>query len=326
MINGIVLNHHSLPFSSKEDADLGLLAFFNVLKVCRTAGLKILLVDEDQDKSLMGLELANGYFVRNWFASAKKVAELMDWCRFLRNLETKQPLFETVNADIDVGDTLEVGLPGEDSGKHVLLAAFYFETFLVSFTALAAWENSHIKVWVFEFAATPEQRDETLLNLSSSASLEVHGDALKQRRNALLSSAKDIWLQRADLFPHLTLLSNQIGTSLQCWSARPDVLLKARDALNVMELFSDKWLAGEYVEYRHEYLRDLGLAAEVSGESDSVNDDPKKKKERMFWLDDGRQVYCENHVKLPDGYRLHFYAEASRKRIYVAYLGPHLTL
>lgn len=325
MSYGIVLNHHSLPFASKEDADKGLLAFFTVLKFCRTAGLKILLVDEDQDKSLMGLELANGYFVRNWFASASKIAELTDWCRFLKSLETKQPLFEAVDIE-SVGNTLEIGLPGESSGKPVLLAAFYFETFLASFTALAAWVNSHIKVWVFELDAAPEQRDEALLNLSDSASLNVHGDELKQRRNALLSSAKDIWLQRADLFPHLTLLPNQIGTSLQGWSARQDVLLKARDALNVLESFSDKWLAGEYVEYRHEYLRDLGLAAEVSGESDSVANDPKKKKGRMFWLDDGRQVYCENHIKLPDGYRLHFYADAANKRVYVAYLGPHLTL
>lgn len=325
MSNGIVLNHHSLPFASKEDAYNGLLAFFNVLKVCRTAGLKILLVDEGQDKSLMGLELSKGYYVRNWFASASKVAELTDWCRFLKSLETKQPLFETVDIE-SVGNTLEIGLPGESLGKPVLLAAFYFETFLASFTALAAWANSHIKVWVFDLDATPEQRDEALLNLSDSASLGVHGDELKQRRNALLSSAKDIWLQRADLFPHLTLLPNKIGTSLQGWSARQDVLLKARDALNVLESFSDKWLAGEYVEYRHEYLRDLGLAAEVSGESDSVANDPQKKKERMFWLDDGRQVYCENHIKLPDGYRLHFYADAANKRVYVAYLGPHLTL
>lgn len=325
MSNGIVLNHHSLPFASKEDADKGLLAFFTVLKVCRTAGLKILLVDEDQDKSLMGLELVDGYFVRNWFASASKIEELTDWCRFLKSLETKQPLFETVDLE-SISDTVEVGLPREDSGKSVLLAAFYFETFLASFTALAAWANSHIKVWIFDLEATPDQREEILLNLSGSASLEAHGDELKQRRNALLNTAKDIWLKRKELFPHITLLSNQIGTSLQGWSARTDVLFKARDALNVLESFGEKWLAGEYVEYRHEYLRDVGLAAEVSGESNSVNDDPKKKKERMFWLDDGRQVYCENHVKLPDGYRLHFYADSASKRIYVAYLGPHLTL
>ena len=94
-----------VPFASKEDADNGLLAFFTVLKVCRASGLKILLVDEDQDKSLMGLELANGYFVRDWFASANKVAELADWCRFLKSLETKQPLFETVDIE-SVGDTV----------------------------------------------------------------------------------------------------------------------------------------------------------------------------------------------------------------------------
>jgi len=325
MNNGIVLNHHSLPFANKEDADEGLMAFFTVLKVCRTAGLKVLLVDEDQDKSLMGLELTNGYFVRSWLASARKVAELADWCRFLKSLETKQPLFEIVDIE-SVSDVLEVGLPGEESGKSVLLAAFYFETFLASFTALTSWANSHFDVWVFELDATPDQRDETLLNLSDSASLDVHADELKQRRNALLSSAKDIWFKREDFFPHLTLLSNQIGTSLQCWSARQDVLFKARDALNVMESFSGRWLSGEYVDYHHEYLRGLGLAAEVSGESESVNNDPKKKNERMFWLDDGRKVYCENHVKLPDGYRLHFYADALNKRIYVVYLGPHLTL
>ncbi|CCU73883.1 hypothetical protein [Thalassolituus oleivorans] len=325
MTNGIVLNHHSLPFASKEDADNGLLAFFTVLKVCRAAGLKILLVDEDQDKSLMGLELANGYFVRNWFASASKAAELTDWCRFLKSLETKQPLFEAVDIE-SVGDTVEVGLPGETSGKQVLLAAFHFEIFLASFTALSVWANSHIKVWVFDLETTPEQRDETLSNLSDFASLDTHGDELKQRRNALLKTAKDIWLQRTELFPHLTLLPNQIGTSLQGWSARQDVLFKARDALNVLESFGEKWLAGEYVDYRHEYLRDLGLASEVSGESDSVRNDPKKKKERMFWLVDGRQVYCENHVKLPDGNRIHFYADSVNKHIYVAYLGPHLTL
>ncbi len=51
-----------------------------------------------------------------------------------------------------------------------------------------------------------------------------------------------------------------------------------------------------------------------------------KKKERMFWLGDGLQVYHKSHVKLPDSYCLHFYAEAESRRIYVAYLGLHLTL
>lgn len=325
MSNGIVLNHHSLPFTCKEDADNGLLAFFNVLKICRKAGLKVLLVDKDQDKSLMGLELASGYFVRNWFASAKQVAELADCCRFLKSIETKQPLFQSVDIE-SVGDTIEVGLPGEGSGKSVLLAAFYFRTFLASFTALPDWANARINIWIFELDATPQQREGDILNLSNGDSLTAHGEELMLRRNSLLDNAKNIWLQRASLLPSITLLANQIGTALQGWSARSDILLKSRDALNILELFCVKWNAGEYVEYRHEHLRELGLAAEVSGESASVNEDARKKKERLFWLDDGRQVYCENHVKLPDGYRMHFYPDSARKRIYVAYLGPHLTL
>ncbi len=53
MSHGIVLNHHSLPFANIEDANKGLLLFLKILKTCRAAGLKILLLDEDQDKSLM---------------------------------------------------------------------------------------------------------------------------------------------------------------------------------------------------------------------------------------------------------------------------------
>jgi len=325
MSNGIVLNHHSLPFDCKEDADKGILDFFRVLQVAGMAGLKILLVDEDQDKSLMGLELANEYFVRNWYAWANHAAKLTDWCRFLKSLETKQPLFENIDIE-NIGETIEVGLTGESSGKPVLLAAFHFKTYLASFTALDTWVDSHIKVWILDLNATPEQRNATVLNLSDSASMEVHEEGLKQRRNDLLITAKNIWLQRSNLFPHITLLQNQIGMILQKWSARKDILIKARDALNVLEIFCCKWLAGEYIEYRHEYLKDLGLAAEVSGESNSVSQDPKKRKARMFWLEDGYQVYCENHIKLSDGFRMHFYPDAEKKRIYVAYLGPHLAI
>ncbi|WP_373883446.1 hypothetical protein ACEQ85_04905 [Acinetobacter pittii] len=325
MTHGIVFNHHSLPYSSKEDADDGLLAFFKVIKTCRLAGLKILLVDDDQDKSLMGLELSKGYFISSWYAWANKNPDLIEWCRFLRSIETKQPLFDTVDLNT-FEETVEIGLSGESTGKRVLLAAYMCNTFLTSFTALTVWAHPYIDVWIFELDAQPEQKENKLMNLYNDTSLKIHAEKLKQQRNQLINSAKELWEQRTDLFPHLVLLSNQVGTALQSWSARQDIFIKARDALNILEEFCTKWKNGEYSEYRHEYLRELQLQAEVSGESTSVATNPKKKKERMFWLDDGREVYCENHIKLPDYYRLHFYPDALRKCIYVAYLGPHLTL
>lgn len=324
MSNGIVLNHHSLPFINQEEADKELLVFFKVLKFCRAAGLKVLLIDEDQDKSLMSLELADDYFIRTWYVAANKNPELADWRLFLQSVETKQPLFEKVDLET-IGDAIEVGLQGDRAGKGVLLAAFHFDTFMASFVTVEPWIKSHIDVWVFELGVDPD-KESAVLNLCGADSLVVHGEELMRRRNELINSAKDIWLHRDELFPNLTLLPNQIGTSLQNWSGRQDILLKARDALNVLEGFCERWKNGIYTDYRHEHLRALGLAAEVSGESQSVNNNPKKKSERLFWLEDGRHVNCENHVKLPDSYRMHFYPDSVAKCIYVAYLGPHLAL
>lgn len=216
-------------------------------------------------------------------------------------------------------------MTGETTGKSVLLASYHLNIFLASFTALEAWLNNYIEVWVLALPAL-EERNVRLLNLSTCDSLVVHYEELKRRRNDLINTAKDIWIKRTELFPHITLLSNQMGQMLQGWSARSDILAKARNALYVLDLFCEKWQAGQYVEYRHEFLNCLGLAAEVSGESTSVSENQKKRKERMFWLEDAQHVYCENHVKLPSGYRMHFYVDSEHKRIYVAYLGPHLTL
>ena len=321
----MVFNHLSLPFVCKDDAESGVLLFFKVLKLCRSAGLKILLVDEDQDKSLMGLALANQYFMRDWYSTAKGDAYLKDWCRFLMSIETKQPLFELIDFEA-IDNAVEVGFVNESAGARVLLAAFYFNTFLISFASSTRWRTPYIDAWMFKLDIHLEHQDISIPNLADEAGLQTHEEELKRRRNALLADAKDIWQHRNELFPNIVLLSNQIGSALQNWSARQDVLKKARDALNILELFCAKWKVGDYEDYKHKYLRDLGLTANVSGESSSVYKDPKKNKARLFWLDDGRQVYCENHIKLPDGYRMHFYPDAPKRRIYVVYLGPHLIL
>jgi len=326
MSNGVVLNHLSLPYAEREVAKDGFVEFLKVLKTCRKYGLKVLLVDESQDKSLMRVELATGYHVNDWLNQIKGNPILSDWGRLLRSLETKQPLFEQVSLD-EINGEVEVGLTGEKKGNQVTLAAYWHEVFLASFCAFENWVTPLIPVWVLDMSnGEEEETDAEVNNLADEDSLKHHEALLCSRRNLLISTAIDIWNQRSEIFPSLTLLPDQIGSSLKTWSHREDVLHKARDALYVLELFSAKWKNSEYEDYRHDHLRDLGLAAEVTGESKSVNDDPKKRAERMFWLDDGRKVYCENHVKLSDGYRLHFYPDLAQKHIYVAYLGSHMRL
>ncbi|MCY4100374.1 MAG: hypothetical protein OXF46_05575, partial [Rhodobacteraceae bacterium] len=266
MNNEIVLNHHSLPFNNKDEANKGLLTFFKVLQACKKAGLRILLVDEDQDKSLMGLQLAQGYFVRDWFRLAKSKVELHEWCLFLKNCETRQPLFEAVDLT-SIDYAIEVGIGGEKQGKNVLLAAYYFKTFLASFTAFDHWVMPHINVWVYKLYDPPEETSSTIANLYNDHSLAIHGEELKLRRNELTNSATEIWQNRHELYPHLKLLSNQIGTALQNWSARQSILIGAKKSLDILEIFCEKWQAEEYNSYKHEFLKELGLSAQISGES-----------------------------------------------------------
>ena len=322
MSNGIVLNHYSLPFNTKDEASEGLLIFFKVLKDCKKYGLKILLVDEDQDKSLMGLELFQGYFVRDWFNSSRNKPELLDWRRFLKNVETKQPLFEQVDISI-IDEAIEVGLTGSRNPKPILLASYYFETFLASFAASEFWMKPHISVWVYKLGDPIEETTCKIPNPYNDDSLEIHGEELKKRHEDLTSSAMEIWENRRELFPHLIFLSRQIGTALQNWSACPDILNMAMQSLKIIEEFCEKWQASEYHEYRHDFLTELGLESKVSGESPSVRKNRKFRTERTYYLDDGRKVVFEYHVKLPNGYRLYYFPDTDQRIIHVAYLGPH---
>ncbi len=260
MNNGIVLNHLSLPFESKAEVSEGILTFCQVLLTCRNAGLRILRVDEYQNKSLMGLQLSKGYFVGHWYEFAKGKPELRDWLTILQTVETQQPLFEPVDlADID--HAIEVGLKGNPNGMEILLAAYYFNIFLASFTALELWTKPQICVWVHTLDSEIEESEGKIPNLCNDYSIEFHRQELKKRRNELISSAKDIWDNRFELFPHLYFLPEKFGSELQTWSAPMEILNKARDSLNVLETFCTKWQAGEYEGYRHQHLKILGLAA-----------------------------------------------------------------
>ena len=63
----------------------------------------------------------------------------------------------------------------------------------------------------------------------------------------------------------------------------------------------------------------------VSDESDTVKNNDKKRMERYFILPGIGGRYCYLHIKTGD-YRFHFYADEDSHKVYVAYIGPHLTL
>lgn len=63
----------------------------------------------------------------------------------------------------------------------------------------------------------------------------------------------------------------------------------------------------------------------ISDESDSVKQNPKKKNSRFFKIPQNGSQYCFLHIK-EGNLRIHIYPDEKRKIIYVPYIGPHLPL
>lgn len=321
----LVLNTHSLPFDSQEAADEGVPEFINIFHRCATYGYNILLRGAGVDENLMHVQLVDHYYFQSWFSQASQDPSRRDLARKFRSIVTR-PLFDE---NVDLPDTLEVGLSGEESGSELLLAAHHHKTYLCSFASDEFWTDFTVKGWVFDLSVEDEAdqlKDKDFPNLSTSRSLSEYEPAMEEARDNQLARGRDILAERETFFPKLIFLDNQIGGALRRWTHRADILPAARSAMLVLNEFSQKWENGDFADYQHRYLSDLGLQAEVSGESESVRTTPKKRNERMFNLDDGRCVFCENHVKLPSDFRLHFYPDTANKKIILAYLGPHLTL
>jgi hypothetical protein len=219
-----------------------------------------------------------------------------------------------------------VGLVGQAGGSRVLQAAYYYQSFLLSFGLDEPWEQNSIAVWVLDLLSGDGSTEPAeLSNLNSIESYHEQQNQFAALIAQRLNSGKALWENRLTFFPHLVLL-NEVGSQLRLWSYSVAILSKTRSVLEVFEQFCCKWQSGEFSTYQHEYLSECGLATEVSGESTSVNTNPKKRAHREFYLTDGSKKYFENHVKLTKAIRLHFYPCNSSKTIYIGHIGQHLPL
>jgi hypothetical protein len=325
MTSLIVFNHHSLPFAAVTDADAALPDFLRVCIRSQNVGLAAVLVDESVDSDWFRLELAPNYFWQDWHGQNKHDDDKKDLIRTFRSIATRQPFFST--EDLNEGaDLFEVNFDG-DSSFQALYAAAWHEAPLVSVPTRLPCLSSPLQVDVTtldeEGEFTKYQQD--ILNFFSLESFEGEVEQIRYQRNALLRSGKAILTERETYFPNLTFCGNAIG-QLNDWAAGTKILHQVKESLTCLNTFCEKLCDGTYDCYTAEALRELGLNHRVSGESETVMNKPQLRKEREFWLPEGRKKIFENHVKLSGGYRLHFYPENEAKHIYVGHIGSHLRL
>lgn len=324
MTSCLVFNHHSLPFAMASDADKAIPDFLKVCIKSQNMGFATIIFDETVDPDWFRLELAKGYFWQDWYGKNQHV-ENIDIIRAFRSIATKQPFFSIEDIEDSV-DLFDVRF-NDDSSFSALRAAAWHEAPLASLPTRAPWFTSPLQVTIETLDQAGEIVSQLLniLNFYSLESFENEAAALRQQRNSLVKSGKEILEKQEQLFPNLTFCGTA-PQQLNQWSASKTILEQVKESLLSLNSFCEKWADETYDSYRHELLREVGLNHKVSGESDTVKRDPRLKGQREFWLPEGRKEFFENHVKLSNGYRLHFFPENHTKHIYVGHIGPHLKL
>lgn len=326
MSGSFVFNHHSLPFSTKESADEGVSDF---LKICINAkvelGLSTILVAQEVDASWFRVILTEGYYWKDWFNQNKNNKDKLEEVRIFRSIETKSPLIESqdVGGDVELFDVRE---KSSNERYMALRAAAWYDHPLCSFPTQSPWDENPLKIMIEKCSDQGEfvENEDSLMNISSWEQWEsVKGDLL-QKRNAGIESGRELWNQRGEIFPKLKFCG-KAPAQLQKWDQNysPKLLDQVKSALSSLNRYVVEIEGGGVEGYSDDQLREIGLSFKVSGESPSVRTTPSRRKQREFYLPDGRKKFFERHIKLSAGFRLYFFPDPSNSVIYIGYIGVH---
>ena len=319
-----VFNHHSLPFSHRGDVETHVPGFLKTCVKGRSIGFHSILVDDTIDTNWFRVELSPGYFWQDWYNEHNN-SENIDLIRAFRTIQVNQPLF----SEDDISDNVELyEVEYENSIEYsALKAASWNDSPLCSFPSNELWNKDLLPVTVRTLDADGEMEEgeEELLNFYSMEALLDHKSRLLEERNQRINNGVDLFNDWRELFPNIESCG-KVREQLSHWSASGTLLSQVIESLTVLNRFTEKWQEGEVSHYSTDVLQQIGLNHRVSGESQSVSNNPALRMQREFWLPIGVKAYFEHHIKLSMGYRIHFYPDSETKKLYVGYIGPHLKL
>lgn len=321
----IVLNHHSLKFNDIESAKHGFLDFIKILQHLPQNGISTVLTDTTIDKTLMNLEIANKFYVRDWCRIYKN--EFKDEICALKTKVTKKPLeYSTQENDRSQGIEVYINDCTQES-LPALVAAYILNNFIISFQTCPTWMCDHLKIYVYDISLSLNEcslKQAYIKNIYDKNSFSSHRADIESLRDNLLKEAKDIWTQRDILYPNLIFLKKEVGDTLLNWPFDDTLFKQFKESISILEKFTSKLKNNVFQEYRASYLRDLGLNHEVSGESKSIRENNNEVKKRTFFTMSGEKLVCFDHIKLARGFRLYFKTDNKEKKTYICRLGPHL--
>jgi len=315
----LVFNHHSLPFDSPEQAITAMPEFLKLCIRASNLGLAPVLIDESIDKNWFRLELAKEFYWQNWYKQSQKGNQ--DLIRAFRSIVTRQPFFSP--DDMDDISLFDVSFQGN---RYIAFrAAVWYDSPLVSFATHSPWNISPLVVTVSKIDETENLQEKacSLLNLYSCEEFERRKTAFLKERNDCIHTSKELFSNRKEYYPALDFCGKS-EEQFKDGLFSPTQLEQIKQTLTVLNDFCKSWQEKKISAYSDMALKDAGLPYGLSGESDTVLNDPALRRKREFWLPSGNKKLFEKHIKLTQGLRIHFYPDSSTRTIYIGYMGKHL--
>lgn len=132
-------------------------------------------------------------------------------------------------------------------------------------------------------------------------------------------TSKTFWKDKTKLFPSITFC-DKVETQCAELGNSPDfykILFRLKELNNVAK----EWTVGAF--NHKEVVANVGLI--ISTESESTLNNEKFRQERIFKLPSGDSKLFDLHIKIGGGLRICFYPDNDDKKIYVGYIGKHLS-
>jgi hypothetical protein len=235
---------------------------------------------------------------------------------FLMRLTQKMPLLTDLGNDV-VGRLLGCQATMVDApyGDALVLSS-HINAVAVSFPLHAKWDNSQLEVTFEELTGAGEIEDatETIDNLARS----IHAPAIlaRDRTRALAEvTARSIWRDRLQLFPHL-ILGPDVEEHLQ--ALNPGLLQTAANRLAELNASAEAWAAtgGGIPPWR----------CRVTPESERVMNNPHLREARRFHSVSGARVIFAWHARFGSSGRVHLRFDPTSTTVEIGYIGVHLPL
>jgi hypothetical protein len=325
-VSFLVYNHHSLPFSTAEHATQGVPDLIRTWHEAKRYGLSAIRVSARLDPSWMTIELAPDFRWETWLRREGQKTENRELVTAFLSLATNSssPLLND-GSESAAGEAVDVRLSETTGTWEALHGAHCLGAPLLSHSTGDLWARDRISILVDRLTADAslETIAAELTNLSSPGAVDRNVGHLTALRDAAINDALQLWTERTVLFPGLVFCPS-IATNLRVWPFGSAILGRVRDLLTELDRFARDWQEGKFQQYTHESLKKY--VPRVSDESETVANNPKLLASRTFRLPSREKATFFFHVKMQEGFRIHYLPDGCTRTMYIGYIGRHLPL